>query len=384
MLNSKNPIVLFKQINMFARDYCQKKGGDFSRKLWFGFMCMLTLAAFIIAWSGLNILTGMSLLVLMIILGWTARQWLAMQNSVVMVVLLLVVAILTKTTSLLMGFMLPIMSLLLLACLSVAVMLDLDKKGFAKKHVSYLAWSVIVSGVLLVMLRWPARQSAGVYYASLPLSSVDDFLILSVSVMVFLYLLFQRTHARIHGSFLGLVPAVVMGFYLAVNTPSHDIPQQILPDAVLEHGLLLIHVPAMLIAFALMVNGVGFALLRLLTDTAWLRARQNMDILETVQTGLEDYLYRMLALAIVLMGVGLLTGMIWSSLVWGHYWYSDAKQSLSLAVWLYYLAGLHLRMQRGMQMRPFAWWCLAGLPLLLMSFIGTNWWSQGLHSFGSV
>lgn len=203
-------------------------------------------------------------------------------------------------------------------------------------------------------------------------------------VMMFLYLLFLRTHTRIYGSFIGLLPAICVGAYLTAYYFTHDFRQQTLPVAILEHGLLLIHVPAMIIAFALLMSSAGFALLRILSDSPWLKARQNRDILETVQTSLEDYLYRLLALATVVMGVGLVTGMLWSSLAWGHYWQAEAKQLMSLAVWLYYLAGLHFRLQKGMQMRPFAWWCVAGLPLLVMTLIGTNLWPHGLHNFGSL
>jgi ABC-type transport system involved in cytochrome c biogenesis permease subunit len=73
--------------------------------------------------------------------------------------------------------------------------------------------------------------------------------------------------------------------------------------------------------------------------------------------------------------------MFWSSLAWGHYWLWEPKQLTCIALWFYYLAGLHLRLQKGMQGRAFAMLCLLGLPLLLMTWMGTNTWTQGLHNF---
>lgn len=373
-----------RQFYALARHDWRKAEAGLARQWWAGFMFLLTLAMFILAWPGLGLFSGLSLLLLMGLLGWVAWQWQAMQISVVIIVLLSVVVMLTKTASPLIGFMPPVMSLLLTACLLVAVVADLGRTRLTYQHVSYLCWSVIISATLLLVLRGLIRPAASLHYAGLPLTGAAEFLTGSVAVMMFLYLLFQRTHSRSQGAFLGLLPVTLTGFCLMAYSLEHDIHQTVLPDVVLEHGLLLIHVPAMIIAFALLMNAAGFALLRLLSDSAWLRARQNMDILETIQTGLEDYLYRMLALAVMLVGLGLLTGMLWSNLAWGHYWLAEPKQLVSLAVWLYYLAGLHFRLQKGMQMRPFAWWCVAGLPLLVMMVIGTNLWPQGLHNFAGM
>lgn len=351
---------------------------------WTGFSGLLTLVLFIFAWPGSDLFDGLSLLLVMALLGWSARQWRAMQISVVSIVLLSVVVILMNAASPVSGFLIPAMGVLLLACVLLAVIVDLAKTRLSAMHVNSLCWLVIISGVLLLILRSASRSAASLHYASLPLTNTADFLIGSVVVMMFLYLLYQRTHTRIQGLFIGLLPAILVGLYLMAYYFTRDFHPQALPDAILEHGLLLIHVPAMMIAFALLMSAVGFALLRLLSDSPWLKARQNRDILETVQTRLEDYLYRLLALAIILMGVGLVTGMAWSNLAWGHYWQAEPKQLMSLAVWLYYLAGLHFRLQKGMQMRPFAWWCIAGLPLLVMTVEGTNLWSRGLHSFAGL
>lgn len=383
MLNIATVLDSLKSLSISSRGDWSRLAALLVQYWWFGFIFILTLALFLLGWPDLSLFSSLYLLLVMALLGWTARQWAAMQTSTVIIVLSSVVILLTETASLLINFMLPAVSFLLLACLLLAVVVDMGKTKLSYTQVSYVCWSVIICAVLLLILRSSTQSIVSLHYARLPLTHADDFLIGTVAVMIFVYLLFQRTHhPRMLGAFIGLLPAVLSGFYLMLRYLEHDIDQAAIPDVVLEHGLLLIHVPAMIIAFALLMNAAGFALLRLLSDSAWLRAGQNLDILETIQTSLEDYLYRMLVLAVMAMGVGLLAGLWWSNLAWGHYWQTEPKQLMSLAVWLYYLAGLHLRLQKGMQMRPFAWWCVAGVPLLMMTLIGTNGWPQGLHHFG--
>jgi len=348
---------------------------------WSGFVAMLGLLIFILAWSSLTVFSSLYLVAAIGGLAWFARQWPALQISSVIIVALAILISLTNTTSIVMGFMIPVMGGLILLSLLLASVVDFARTGLTGQHVAYVYWSVIISGLLQLILSFSTWSGTGLHYAGLPLTAMDDFLILAVVVMMFLYLLFVRGHSQMRGSFLGLLPALLIAAYLVVQYPGHATRQAVMPNVMLEHGLLLIHVPVMVLAFALLINAVGFALLRLLSDCDWLRARQNVDILETIQIGLENYLYRLVTLAVMFLGLGLFTGMLWSNLAWGHYWQAEAKQLMSLALWLYYLAGLHFRLQKGMQMRPFAWWCVAGLPLIIMTLLGTNLWPQGLHNF---
>ena len=345
-------------------------------------MLFLTVSVFVMNGLALSLPVGLAVLLVIGLSGWLALRWPAMQFSILAIVLLFALLMLSGRAERLIEFMMPVSTVLLLASLLTAVAFELGKWGIKDRHSQYLTWSAVVVMVLLWLLRGTTQHSFDLNYAGLPLTRVDDFLILSTAAMAFVYLLYQRHYPRIQGDFIGLLPASILALFL--NTRALDPLSLDLPAVVLEHALLLLHVPAMVLAFTLLANATVFAILRLLTDSAWLQNRQNRDVLETVQTGLDDYLHHLLALAILSMGLGLLTGMSWSSLAWGHYWFSEAKQVLSIAIWFYYLAGLHLRLQKGMQGRAFAWWLLGGLPLLWMVFIGTNLWPQGLHVFGEL
>lgn len=381
MLKSVKLPALLSPVYSKALLYWRTAGLSRGQQLWLGFILVAGIGLFVFAMPQLSLFSGLVLGALPVLLAWAAWSWRAMQLGVVTLAILSALIILSGQAGQLVVYLNPATAALLLAGFLLVVLVESGRQQLTYEHVSLVYWSVFISTLLMIVLFWTQRRNIGLHYAGLPLANGRDVLLLIVAVMVFLYLFFLRTHTRIQGTFIALLPATLTGLYVCARVLSKDAAAEGLPDAVLEHGLLLVHVPAMLIAFALLMHNAGFALLRLFSDAAWLKARQNRDIVETIQIGLEDYLYRLLALAIILLGVGLLTGMWWSSLAWGHYWRWEPKLVMTMAVWLYYLAGLHLRLRKGMQARAFAWWCVAGLPLLVATLIGTNLLPQGLHHF---
>lgn len=373
-----------RQIHVIVRSYWRQAALSRAQQGWLGFMLILTGSLLSLAFPDLTFFSAVSLVSVLCVLGWAAWQWPAMQLSTALLAVLYLLISLTNTAGQLLGFVTLMMVILLAAALVLAVVLELGNTSLRQSHVGLLGWLVVVCGVLAILLGRSERPGAGLHYAGLPMTGGYEVLLWTVVVMVFLYLLFLRVQIRLRGVFLGLLPATTIGLYLGGYYLRHGGSHTAVSEPVLEHGLLLVHVPLMILAFALLMNCAGFALLRLLSDTAWLKRRQNIDILETLRISLEDYLYRQTVLAVMLLGAGLLSGMLWADLAWGHYWHWEAKQVMTMAVWFYYLAGLHLRMHKGMQTRPFAWWCVAGIPVLVLTLLGTNWWPQGLHTFGAL
>ena len=355
--------------------------GGIVQQYWSLFMGLVALVLLLLYWPALTLFSGLFLLSLLAALTWLARSWPVMRYAIMLTVTLYLFIMLSDSVGTAFRLMIPLSAVLLLFTLAVAVLVDFHKSPLTPVAVSYAGWSAMVGFALSLWLLAVARPSTGVFYAGLPLASSEEFLLSATLVMLFLYLRFQRSHARVQGEFIALLPAVLGGLYAMYLLDGIVLDRLALPDGVLEQGLLLVHVPVMIIAIALLFNVSGFALLRLLSDTPWFKARQNIDIIETIQTALEDYLYRQVRLAVLLLGVGIFTGMLWADLAWGHYWQAEAKVFMSMSLLFYYLAALHFRLQRGMRVRPFAWWCLAGLPWLFLTVFGSNSWSQGLHRF---
>lgn len=356
------------------------------QQLWLLFMLVLTVSLLVVNLAELSRLTGLCLLLLMGLLTCFAWQWPAMQNSVMASVGLSVIIIQAGAGSQLAGFIVILMNVLLLTGVALYVLLELGKQIRSGYYIDALCWSALASGIILIVLRWSqTRDSTGMMlYADLPLTTFYDVLLLISFVLLLLFIIFTRSRTRIPGLSIALLPVSLVGLALGWYFITHDTTTAGLANPVLEHYLLLVHVPAMVLALALLLSGAGFAMLYLASGRLWLRDGQNRDVLETVQTNLEDYLYQQVALAVLLLGTGLLSGMLWANQVWGHYWLGEPKQVMSVACWLYYLAGIHLRLQKGMQGRAFAWWCTIGLVIIFLTFIGTNIWPQGLHDFGML
>lgn len=81
----------------------------------------------------------------------------------------------------------------------------------------------------------------------------------------------------------------------------------------------------------------------------------------------------------MLLSLGIVTGIIWSSQRSGRMWHNDPKEIFALITWLLYLTMIHYRAQwRG---RKAAWVGVAGFALVLVTFLGTRLMG-GYHVFG--
>ncbi len=90
-----------------------------------------------------------------------------------------------------------------------------------------------------------------------------------------------------------------------------------------------------------------------------------------------------LPLGFFLLTVGIISGAIWASNVWGDYWTWDPKETWSLITWLAYAGMVHQRVVLGWRGKSAAWMAIMGFVLVLFTFIGVNSLLGGHHSFQS-
>jgi cytochrome c-type biogenesis protein CcsB len=92
---------------------------------------------------------------------------------------------------------------------------------------------------------------------------------------------------------------------------------------------------------------------------------------------IDDLAYKSLSIGFPFITMGIVSGAIWASSVWGAAWPTDPKIAWSFATWMIYLLLLCARWIVGWRGRKAAYFAIAGFVAILVTW-GTN---SGLHSF---
>lgn len=95
--------------------------------------------------------------------------------------------------------------------------------------------------------------------------------------------------------------------------------------------------------------------------------------LETV----DDLAYKSLTIGFPFITLGIISGALWASAVWGPSWPLDPKIAWTFTTWLIYLLLLFARWSAGWRGRKAAYFAIVGFAAIVVTW-GTN---SGLHSF---
>jgi cytochrome c-type biogenesis protein CcsB len=98
----------------------------------------------------------------------------------------------------------------------------------------------------------------------------------------------------------------------------------------------------------------------------------------------DELTYRLILVGFPLLMIGIITGAMWANGAWGTYWSWDPKETWALITWLIYAAYLHARLIHGWQGPKAAGLGVVGFVSMLITYIGVNYLSQGLHSYGFI
>jgi len=98
---------------------------------------------------------------------------------------------------------------------------------------------------------------------------------------------------------------------------------------------------------------------------------------------LDQLSYTCLSIGFPFLTLGIITGSIWASLVWGSYWSWDPKETWSLITWFLYAALLHGRLNSGWQGKKAAILSIIGFVAIMFTFLGVNLLLSGLHAYGA-
>ena len=121
-----------------------------------------------------------------------------------------------------------------------------------------------------------------------------------------------------------------------------------------------------------------------LINLPWWRSPlpQNSLGARALTTRLDNYSYRILALAFPLLTIGILSGAVWANEAWGSYWSWDPKETWALITWLVFAIYLHTRITKGWSGEKPAIVASVGFVMVWFCYLGVNLLGTGLHSYG--
>jgi cytochrome c-type biogenesis protein CcsB len=111
-------------------------------------------------------------------------------------------------------------------------------------------------------------------------------------------------------------------------------------------------------------------------DTAaqWLDGLPSLARLDVMQ-------YRVIAVGLPLLSLGIITGAMWAKEAWGAYWQWDPKETAALVSWIVYAAYMHLHTRPEWRGTKTALISAFGFATIVFCYLGVNIWISGLHSY---
>jgi cytochrome c-type biogenesis protein CcsB len=106
----------------------------------------------------------------------------------------------------------------------------------------------------------------------------------------------------------------------------------------------------------------------------WLEGLPSLARLDVMQ-------YRIVAIGLPLLSLGIITGAMWAKEAWGAYWQWDPKETAALVSWIVYAAYMHLHTRPEWRGVKTAWVGVLGFATIVFCYLGVNIWISGLHSY---
>jgi cytochrome c-type biogenesis protein CcsB len=96
---------------------------------------------------------------------------------------------------------------------------------------------------------------------------------------------------------------------------------------------------------------------------------------------LDVLIYRIVAVGLPLLTLGIITGAMWAHESWGSYWQWDPKETAALFSWIIYAIYMHLHTRNAWRGVRTAWVSTIGFLSIMFCYFGVNIWISGLHSY---
>ncbi len=267
------------------------------------------------------------------------------------------------------------------------------------KSSSLVRWTAIICNILLafqLISRW-------IISSHFPISNLFESLCFLSWGLILSQLLLEREYDTPIISALS-IPLILLTLGFACFVLPEDLRSSSNLVPALRSSWLIMHVSVVMLSYAALIIGSCLSASVLFIDS-----NQSLQIrssslgiggyrISSISTGNEELRpfkfshsekidtlsYRSILIGFVLLTLGLVSGAVWANEAWGTWWSWDPKETWALISWLFYASYLHMRISRGWQGRKPAVLASSGFFIILICYLGVNFWGVGLHSYGWI
>jgi cytochrome c-type biogenesis protein CcsB len=209
----------------------------------------------------------------------------------------------------------------------------------------------------------------------LAVTTFDEALSFLALLLVAVFLLVQARRPLV--ALAAVVSPLAFGLTLAAAAV-YDGARPLPP--VLKSAWLPVHIVLSLLGDAVFALAFSASVLYLVQEHR-LKARRGHGVLRALPSleALDRLNYRCLVWGLVLLTLGIVSGIIWAHTAWGRFWSSDPKLIFSLVIWVLYVVLLQGRMTAGWRGRWAATLTIAGFAVIVLSLVGVNVLALGNH-----
>jgi cytochrome c-type biogenesis protein CcsB len=230
----------------------------------------------------------------------------------------------------------------------------------------YSALAGFIPHVTVIALRWKATGIS-------PFFTISESITFAIFCTVLIFLIFEFTNKKVRplGVLIMPIAFVLMGW---AGTLIKDAATQIAPA--LQSAWIWAHIIGAATGFASVLSAAGMGLMYLLKEN---RSGGLYEKLPDLQA-LDNLGYRFVAGGFIMYGLMIVSGAFWANQVKGNYWNWDPVEVWSLISWLTYGIYLHLRITFGWRGKRLAWYTLAALAAMIISYWGIPFTVETFHS----
>ena len=269
-------------------------------------------------------------------------------------------------------------------------------KNKSSELVKFLAIIANIFITLQLISRW-------IISSHFPISNLFESLCFLSWGLILAQLILEREYRTPVISTLS-IPIILLTLGFACFVLPEDLRSSTNLVPALRSSWLVMHVSVVMLSYASLIIGSCLSASVLLIDNNQaLQIRSNSvgiggykvsnlvtheDVIKPYQFShiekLDTLSYRSILVGFVLLTLGLVSGAVWANEAWGTWWSWDPKETWAFISWLFYASYLHMRISKGWQGRKPALLATSGFFIVLICYLGVNFWGVGLHSYGWI